>query len=142
MRATGLPTWSEEEMIRQYKEAQELHRTRVELVSKKRLPDRKRRVEQEWCDWWARRPANWREGPVQPEDVVAFLEQFLRGHSIRARTFTEAGERVVHFNTVEKEVSHLCSWIRRHGAEGEWRTKGSQGNPCKSDCVRMWKRTY
>ena len=79
---------------------------------------------------------------MQPEDVVAFLEQFLRGHSIRARTFTEAGERVVHFNTVEKEVSHLCSWFRRHGAEGEWRTNGSQGNPCKLDCVRTWKRTY
>ena len=58
MRATGLPTWSEEEMIRQYEEARELHRTRVELVSKKRLPDRKRRVEQEFSNWWAHRPAS------------------------------------------------------------------------------------
>ena len=142
IKATEVPAWSAEEMRAQYETARELHRRRRVLVAEQRLPERKRRIEQEFSDWWGRRPVEWRDGSVQPEDVVTFLEYFLQGYSQRARTLTESGERVMHFNTMEKEVSHLCSWFRRRGMEGEWRTDGSRSNPCKSACVRLWKRTY
>ena len=140
--ASELPTWSTEEMQAQYDRARELHRQRICEIAEQRLPERKQRVEQEFSDWWGRRPAEWREGCVQPEDVVTFMEHFLQKHNGRARTITESGERVIHFNTVEKQVSHLCSWFRRRGLEGEWRTDGCKGNPCKSECVRIWKRAY